>query len=284
MAGASPIEVVVIGHIEWIEFARVEHVPRSGEIVHALETWEEPGGGGAVAAVQLAKLAGSSTMFTALGDDELGHRAKAGLEALGVRVEVAIRDRPTRRGFTYVDRLGERTITTIGDRIAALGEDPLPWNVLDAVDAVYFTAGDEGALRAGRRARVLVATSRVLEDLARFRVPLDAVVGSAKDGDERYVPGLVQPAPRLVVLTEGAGGGRWWTEDGEQGQFEAEPLPGPKGDAYGAGDSFAAGLTFALGAGYPVPEAVRLAARCGAANLTGRGPYEGQLTRADLGG
>jgi ribokinase len=49
-------------------------------------------------------------------------------------------------------------------------------------------------------------------------------------------------------------------------------------DAYGAGDSFAGGLTYALGSGLDVEAALELAARCGAANLTGRGPYAGQLT------
>jgi ribokinase len=48
-------------------------------------------------------------------------------------------------------------------------------------------------------------------------------------------------------------------------------------DAYGAGDCFAAGLTFALGRGDPVEEAVAMAARCGAAVMTGRGPYSAQL-------
>jgi ribokinase len=48
-------------------------------------------------------------------------------------------------------------------------------------------------------------------------------------------------------------------------------------DAYGCGDCFAAGLTFALGRGDPVEEAVALAARCGAAVMTGRGPYAAQL-------
>src|SRR5215204_5751833 len=74
----------VVGHVEWIEFVRVERMPVAGEIVHAAEAWEEPGGGGAVAAVQLAKLGGGATFFTALGDDQLGHRAKAELEALGL--------------------------------------------------------------------------------------------------------------------------------------------------------------------------------------------------------
>ena len=31
------MRVAVVGHVEWIEFARVERVPAPGEIVHALE-------------------------------------------------------------------------------------------------------------------------------------------------------------------------------------------------------------------------------------------------------
>jgi ribokinase len=54
-------------------------------------------------------------------------------------------------------------------------------------------------------------------------------------------------------------------------------LPGPPVDAYGAGDSFAAGLTFGLSTLDSTKEALEFAARCGAACLTGRGPYAGQL-------
>ncbi len=60
------------------------------------------------------------------------------------------------------------------------------------------------------------------------------------------------------------------------------PPPGPISDTYGSGDSFQAALTFALGAGYDVSRALELAARCGSAALTGRGPAEGQLTAAAL--
>ena len=49
-------------------------------------------------------------------------------------------------------------------------------------------------------------------------------------------------------------------------------------DAHGAGDSFAGGLAVGLGRDLSIDEAVALAARCGAAAVTGRGPYEGQLT------
>jgi ribokinase len=276
------MRVAVVGHVEWIEFGRVDHVPAAGEIVHATEAWEEPGGGGSVAAVQLARLAGACEFFTALGDDELGARALRELEALGPRVHAAVRDAPTRRAVTLVDGTGERTITTLGDRLNPQASDPLPWDELDEADAVYFCAGDPGALRSARRARVLVATSRVLDLLAESDVPLDAVTGSARDPSERYDPAALRHPPALVVRTEGARGGRFETADGRAGRFAAEPLPGPIVDAYGGGDSFSAGLTYALGTGMEVEDALRLAARCGAACVAGRGPYAGQLTAAEI--
>src|SRR5205823_3441514 len=113
--------VAVVGHVEWVEFARVDHVPAPGEIVHAVETWQEPAGGGAVAAVQLARLAGECLFLTALGDDELGHRAARELEELGVRVETAWRPEPQRRAFVHVDAVAERTITVIGERMGPHG-------------------------------------------------------------------------------------------------------------------------------------------------------------------
>jgi ribokinase len=272
------MRVAVVGHVEWIEFARVERVPVAGEIVHAEDAWEEPGGGGAVAAVQLAKLAGGATFYTALGDDRLGHRARDELTAMGVRVEAAFRSEPQRRGFVYVDHAAERTITVIGDRMGPRGDDPLPWDELAEYDAVYFTAGDVAAAAAARAARTLVASARGIETLAAASVELDVLVASSSDAGERYEEGDLAPAPRLVVRTAGASGGEWERPNGERGRYEATPLPGPRVDAYGCGDSFAAGLTYGVGAGMPVDEALNLAARCGAACLTGRGPYSGQLS------
>jgi ribokinase len=271
------MRVAVIGHVEWVEFARVERVPQAGEIIHATETWEEPGGAGAVAAVQMVKLAGEASLFTALGDDELGRAAERELRRHGVRVLPVHRREPQRRVFCYIDDTGERTITTIGARLGPSGDDPLPWDELEGADGAYFVAGDREALRAGRRAHVLVASSRVMDELAEARVPLDAVVGSGRDRGERYEEGRLDPPPGLVVLTRGMEGGTFRTRDGRSGTFPAAPVPGPVSDAYGCGDSFAAGFTFGLGAGLSTPDALALGARCGAACLTGRGPYSGQL-------
>ena len=269
----------MIGHVEWIDFIRVESVPKPGEIVHATETWGEAAGGGAVAAVQLAKLGCETSFFTALGDDELGHRSHDELAAKGVLLHVAWLPRPQRRGVTFVDEAGERTITVIGEKHHPRGEDAsLPWEELHRGDCVYFTAGDADALLKARHARVLVATARELTTLSRAGVELDALVSSATDEGERYEAGALDPPPRLVVATSGRLGG--WAQPG--GPFAASPPPGPFEDAYGAGDCFAAGLTFALGRGDSPREALAFAARCGASVVTGRGPYDRQLTAADV--
>ena len=262
------MRVAVVGHVEWIRFARVDRVPAAGEIAHAFDQWEQAGGGGAVAAVQLALLADEAWLFTALGADELGRRAHKELESRGVVVQAAVEDRPQRWAFTHVDDTGERTITTVGPKLAPRGhDDRLPWHELASMDAVFFVAGDVDALLHARRARILTATSRMLDVLRRGAVQLDALVGSGEDRAERYRAGDIDPPPQLVVTTSGSLGG--WARPG--GPFSAATPPGEIVDTYGAGDSFAAGLTYALAAGLETDEAIAFAARCGAGALTGRG-------------
>lgn len=276
------MRTAVVGHLEWIEFGHVERVPRAGDIAHATDAWEEPGGGGAVAAVQLARLAGSCTFFTALGRDERATWSRRRLEELGVRVEATIRDEPTRRAVVLVDANGERTITTLGRRLEPAAVDDLAWEELEGVDAVYVTAGDVDALRLARRSRVLVATSRARDLLIEAGAHLDAVVGSGSDPAEAFDPRRLGEAPGVVVRTDGSRGGRFETGDGTIGTYAPIAPPGPIVDTYGAGDSFAAGLTFGLGVGLEIEGAIALAARCGAWCVAGRGPYGNQLLAADL--
>lgn len=258
----------VVGHVEWIEFLRVEAVPRPGEIVTAQETWEEPGGSGGVGAAELARLAGESSLYCLLGGDELGARARTALEAASVRIHAPKNAAPQRRGFCYVDEAGERTITVIGEKPRPKGgEGELPWEALSEFDGVFFTAGDAEAVRQARRARVLVATARELPTLHAAGVELDALVASGDDPAERYVAGDLDPPPKLVVSTAGALGG--WAQPG--GPYKAAPTPGPYEDAYGAGDCFAAGLTYALAQRMDVGDALDFASERGALALTRRG-------------
>src|SRR6266498_2639538 len=202
-----------------------------------------------------------------------GRGSRADLSRLGVEVRAIPETEPTRRAFTYVDDTGERTITVLSEKLRPRGGDSrLPWRELAEMDGVYFVSGDAEALHHCRTARVLVATSRELPTIQEAGVELDALVGSGEDEAELYHPGDLAAPPRVAVTTAGGLGG--WVQPG--GPFRPAPLQGQVVDAYGCGDSFAAGLTFALARGDSVDQAVALAARCGAAVMTGKGPYAGQ--------
>ena len=237
--------VAVVGHVEWVEFARVDHAPAPGEIVHALETWEEPAGGGAVAAVQLAKLSGSCLFFTALGDDELGRRSREELEAHG---------RHRARGGRGAERSGGRF--TLRRRRPESGRSPcsatkllpsgedgsLPWEELARCDAVYFVE------RRRRRAARGAALSRPRRHGPRAIDPAPGGGGGRRARRERGGRGRALRAGRARAAAAasssrrpGALGG--WIRPG--GPFRAAPLPAPVVDAYGCGDCFAAGLTYA---------------------------------------
>jgi ribokinase len=272
------VKTAVVGHVEWCQFVRVSEVPARGAIVHAQETWEEAGGGGAVAAAQLARLSDEVMLFTALGSDELGRRARKELEGLGIRVHAQVEDEPQRRAVVFVDEVGERTITVLGEKLRPrVGRGDVPWEELRSCDAVYFVSGDAGAARAAAKAPVVVATARDLGTLRQAGVELDALVASGEDEGERYRVGDLDPPPKLVVTTAGALGG--WAQPG--GPYRAAPLPGPVEDTYGCGDSFAAGLTFGLAQGLDAAEALEVAAECGAEALTRRGAHGTQTGPRD---
>ena len=230
--------------------------------------WSEPAGGGAVAARQIALLAGRCEFFTALGDDEIARRrARGGWPSSASTCT----SRPwpgstSRRAWTHVDAAGERTITLLSEKLHPHG--PLP---LGGYDAVFFTAGDAAALHSARKARFLAATPRESATLREAGVPARPAGRQPqrpRRADRRRASrrrSSCRPtAPRGCIA------------NGER--FPAVPPPGPVVDTYGAGDSFAAALCFALARGDALPAAIELASRAGAAVITGEGPYTTQLT------
>jgi ribokinase len=267
------MNVAVVGHVEWVTFLRVDRAVSSGAIAHAAEVWEEPAGGGGVAAAEMARLAGACKFFTALGGDEAGRRSRRELEALAIDVRAAERSEPQRRAITLLDPAGERTIIVYGAALAPKHDDALDFAELAEVDAVYFCKGDAATLRLARRARVLAATARILPVLKEAAVPLDVLVHSARDEGERYTPGELDPPPSITVATEGAAGGRWRTASGDEGRWSAAPLPGRFEDTYGAGDSFAAALAFAIAEKRPIAGAISFAAARGALALCRKGAH-----------
>jgi ribokinase len=263
------VRAAVVGHVEWVTFHRVDQPLGPGVIAHADQAWDEPAGGGGVAAAELARLTGGCTLYTALGSDEVGQRVPRLLEVHGVRVIAATRPEPHRRALTFVDPRGERTIVVVGPAQAPAAAEV----DVSGVDVVYLCKGDADVVRAARAARVLCATARILPALQASGVRLDVLVHSASDPSERYTPGDLVPEPSLVATTEGAAGGRYRTDDGRTGRWAAVPPPGPVEDTYGAGDSFAAALGLAVARGDAVDAALAFAAARGAAALCRRGAH-----------
>jgi ribokinase len=258
--------IAVVGHVEWVQFLRVDHLPAPGEIETARRETTHAGGGAVVAGGVLAEHGAEVDFFGAVGNDALGDAATADIAARGIAAHMARRPAPTREVLTLLDRDNERTILPIGERLRPEGGDELPWERLAQADAVYVTAADRQAVSRARAARVLVATPRLREELGSDAIAIDALIYSADDENEARWASALEPAARFVVLTEGEAGGRWRGES--EGRWSAVPPPGPIRDSYGCGDAFAAGVTYGLGSGVSIAEACAIGARWGAEMLT----------------
>jgi hypothetical protein len=159
------MRVAVVGHVEWVDFLRVDRVLRQGEIVSASEAWQAAAGGGADAAVQLLKLAGSATLFTALGDDEYGRQAFAELTDRGLRVEAAWRAAPRVEPSAFSTRM-KRSISSSAK---------LVWAWTTAVDELPAD-GNLRLRRRRRRARARSAACSLPAASCRRRRRLDVLV------------------------------------------------------------------------------------------------------------
>jgi ribokinase len=245
----------------------------SGTILHLEgESWEEPGGGGGVAARALPALgARPARFYTALGDDESAAATRRVLTADGVELCAAARSGPQNRVLGVIDPGGERTLFVLAHNEHPTIADDLPWDELASFDAVFFTGEDPATLVAARRARVLVVTARRLPALIASGVEADVVIGSATDPGEQFAAGDLPVRPRAIVRTEGAAGGSYRLADGGEGRYAPVALPGPAIDAYGAGDVMMASLALQLGAGAPLTDALEAAAAAAAGQLTRRG-------------
>lgn len=260
--------VAVVGHVEWVDFLPVPHLPRPGELLHSEGAFGRPAGGGGVACGVLAQAGAEVELYCALGRGEHAQATRSQLHGRGVRVHDAARQQPMRRAIALLEPGGDRLIVTVGERLQPAGSDPLPWASLRATDAVYFTAGDASALEHSRSARVLVATPRAGNALSSGPV-LDALVYSAHDEYESRTAERLSGCARILVATDGARGGSW--TGASSGYWTASTPPGPIRDSYGCGDAFAAVLAFALGAGETLQSAVALGARWGARMLSRTG-------------
>lgn len=266
--------VAVVGHVEHISIDRVDHLPSAGEIIHLDQPTFFPGGGGGVAFTQLCKSSAEVHFFTALGSGSAGEFCRRELQSVGI-VHAVERRESHCSAVVLITPNGERTILVVGKAQQPRAEDPLPWDLLNSCDAVYFTGSDPQTLAHARKARTLVVTSRRREVLNSSQVKADGVVGSANDPREKARLTDFSVRPNGVVMTESARGGTVETAQGGS-RFLAPQNVKIQGGAYGAGDSFAAALTWYLARGFDFVPACEQAGLHGAAVLQGLDPRQHQ--------
>ena len=265
------LKFAVIGHIEWINFLKVDSLPKSGVISHSQISYEQPAGGGAVIAKTLRELTHNKVhFFTSLGKDYHGKKSKNILKKMGIDLHVAWRDKPTRKGFSLTDSEGERSITIIGERLEPNFNDDLEWNLLRKMDGIFVTASDSRILKEARKAKTLCTTPRVgLNIINKSKISLDGLISSNLDPGEIFSLAELQNNHRFIIKTEGDRGGIVFPG----GRFKAYKNNNPKVDSYGCGDSFAAGILYGLSSDWDIKKSLSLGKLLGRNCSENFGPY-----------
>ena len=265
------LKFAIIGHIEWINFLKVDVLPKPGIISHAKKSLEFPAGGGALIAKTLFELTNNEIhFFTSLGKDYFGEKSFEFFDNLGIKLHIAWRSESTRKGFSVIDNQGERSITIIGKRLAPSSNDNLDWNILSKMDGIFMTAGDSRLLKICRNANILCTTPRVgIELINESKINLDALIGSNLDPDESFLSTDLIKKPKFIIKTEGENGGIYIPG----GRFSAIKDNKPSIDSYGCGDSFAAGVLYGLAANWPIENSIKLGTVLGRNCIEHFGPY-----------
>ena len=265
------LNLAVVGHVEWINFLKVDQLPKPGSISHSKNSLEYPAGGSCIIAKTLSELNFNQIhFFTALGNDYYGDKCFNILSNMGIKLHVAWREKPTRRGFSLVDSQGDRAITVIGERLAPKYKDNLEWDILKKMEGIFITASDSEIFKMARSASILCTTPRVgLNTINKSNVLLDALIGSNLDPGEGFSISELTVKPKYTIKTEGESGGIIFPG----GRYEALKNKKPKVDSYGCGDSFAAAILYGMASKWNIDKSLNLAKVIGRDASEFFGPY-----------
>ena len=204
------------------------------------------GGGGANAAVALARAGHHVRLVSTVADDEDGGQAVAFAQAAGLDTGL-IQRRPggSRRTLIFIDPTGERLVLSLDPGPLVLPSLPPPSG--DEIEGLYVRTPYPGA---ADWAEACCGPVVAHWPCPGFAGPCDVLVASADDCDaptlaEPFRAGRAQVGVRLSAFVITHGGGVV-VAHGERGEVRVEPSPAPVLDATGAGDVFAAGLLDAL--------------------------------------
>ncbi|PBC06193.1 sugar kinase [Mesorhizobium sp. WSM3860] len=295
---AGPIKLLSVGAFTLDTILRVETLPAHQGKFIASDGVQIASGMATSAACAAHRLGANVSLWASAGDDAVGDRLIAEIEAEGVDCSLVRRVAGARSALAaiLVDAHGERIIVPFYDSRAQADPDTLPLADLSAFDAVLVDVRWPGAaalaLAAARdagRPAILDADTAPVEVLERL-LPLAShivasepaariVCGHALD-PESACADLASRTDAFVAVTGGAAG-TWWHDRGA-GRVRHVEAPKVKAiDTLAAGDVFHGAFAVGLAEAMPPELALRFASAAAALKCLRFGGRLGAPDRAE---
>jgi ribokinase len=290
-------DVIVAGSINVDLIVGVVRLPNPGETVLGDRFVQQNGGKSANQAVAASRVGAAVTMLGAVGGDDLGRSALAGLEEAGVDVSSCrvVPEAHTGLALIVVDAAGENTIAVASganDRLDAAMIDSEVATLRAGQDAVCllgFEVSDDAVLAAARWAARL--NLRIILNPAPARPVIDELLAlgpilTPNATEAEMLTGMADPEAAAMALWERTGAavivtlgadGALLSSDGLAERLPA--LPVEPVDTTGAGDALNGILAAELARGKELREALRWAMVGAALKTTKAGAQAGLPSR-----
>jgi ribokinase len=269
-------DVVVVGSANLDLVATLDHLPKPGETIVALDYAEHAGGKGVNQAVACARMGARTAFVGCVGNDDAGTFLRGVLENEGIDTTMLrVVDMPTGRAFINVDSRGENEIVVVSGANTQVGvaQNPLVLPTsrvllmqleipLATVSAALTLARKSGTLTVLNPAPYKSLTDDVLS-LVDVIVPNETE--SAACGGTNA---LLKAGVATVVTTLGEKGAVINTASSET---SIAPHKVVAVDTVGAGDAFIGALSAELARGATISDAASVGAVAGALATTVHG-------------
>ena len=280
-------DVVVVGSANLDLVATLDHLPKPGETIVALDYAEHAGGKGVNQAVACARMGARTAFVGCVGNDDAGVFLRGVLENEGIDTTMLrVVDMPTGRAFINVDSRGENEIVVVSGANTQVGvaQNPLvlPTSHVLLMQLEIPLTTVRNALQLARRNGALTVLNP-----APFKA-LDAGVLSLVDV---IVPNETESAAcgGTQVLLD-AGVKTVLTTLGERGAVinthtsatSIAPHKVVAVDTVGAGDAFIGALSAELARGATISDAAAVGAVAGALATTVRGAVPSLPTQSSV--
>lgn len=288
--------VIVVGHTALDRVYRIDAFPAKPTKVRALDHREEGGGSAANAAAAIAVLGGKVRLWSRVGDDDVGLKARRALDRTGVDVESVIvcEGAKTPTAGVIVDTKGERLVVSEDDHVMPMEADWLPLSQVPQAGAVLsdlsWLEGTRAAFAAARACGIptivdvdlgggiLLARVVDLTDCAIFSAPAFERFVQGTSDDARF-DALLALGVRHAGVTRGANGYAW---KGKGGMGSQAAFKVPVVDTTGAGDAFHGVFALALASGLGDADCALMAAAASALKCRRLGARAGLPTAIEL--